>query len=65
MHNNIVALLPVNRGGDAVLVAELERVDNSDNLVKVATCARRVGDGETDDLLRINHEDSADLLWIK
>lgn len=61
MHDDIVALLPVDRRGNTVLVSDLERVDYSDNLVEIPTGACRVGDCETDDLLWVNHEDSADL----
>ena len=37
MDDDIVALLPVYGGGDLVLVAQLQGVDNAENLVKVAT----------------------------
>lgn len=61
MHNHIVALLPVDRSSDSVLVAKLQGVNHPDNLVKVPTSTRRVGDCETDNFLGVNHEDSADL----
>lgn len=33
MDNNVLALLPVDRRGDAVLVPELDRVDCTDNFI--------------------------------
>lgn len=59
MDDNIVALLPIDRGGDLVLVTELERIDHSDDLVKRTAGLGRVGDGEADDFLGVNHEDSS------
>ena len=55
--DNVVTLLPVDGGGNAVLVAELERVDYSEDLVKGSANLGRVGDGEADDLLGVDHED--------
>lgn len=56
VHNDIVARLPVGRSGNPMLVADLERVDHSDNLVKVATGGCGVRDDETNHLVRVYHE---------
>ena len=37
MDDNIVTLIPVDRSGDTVLVAQLKRVDNANNFVKVSS----------------------------
>jgi len=57
--DNIVALVPVDRGGDPVLVTKLERIDHSDDLVKRTAGLGRVGDGEADDFLGVDHEDGS------
>jgi hypothetical protein len=51
---------PVDRGGDAVLVTSLERVDNAQNLRCVTAGAGRVGEDGADGLLGVNDEDGAD-----
>jgi hypothetical protein len=51
---------PVDRSGDAVLVASLERVDNAQNLGGVAASACRVGEDGADGLLWVDDEDRAD-----
>lgn len=58
--DNIITLLPVTGSGDAVLVTELERVDNAKDFVKVTTGGGRVGQNKTDGLLGVNDEDRAD-----
>ena len=58
--DNIITLLPVTGSGDAVLVTELERVNNAKDFVKVAASGGRVGQNETDALLGVNDEDRAD-----
>lgn len=63
MDDDIVTVLPVGRGGDTVLVTELERVDDAEDLVKVATGGGGVGKGETDGLLGVDDEDGADGEW--
>ena len=50
---------PVDRGGDAVLVASLERVDNAENLSRVAASAGGIGEREADGLLRIDDENTS------
>ena len=57
--DNIVALVPVDRGSDLVLVTKLEGIDHSDDLVKRTAGLGRVGDGEADDFLGVNHKDSS------
>ena len=51
---------PVDRGGDAVLVTSLERVDNAQNLGGVAASAGRVREDGADGLLGVDDEDRAD-----
>jgi hypothetical protein len=51
---------PVDRSGDAVLVAGLERVDNAQNLGGVAASAGGVGEDSADGLLGVDNEDGAD-----
>jgi hypothetical protein len=51
---------PVDRSGDAVLVASLEGVDNAQNLGGVAASAGGVGENSADGLLGVDHEDGAD-----
>lgn len=51
---------PVDRSGDAVLVASLERVDNAQNLSGVAASGGGVGEDGADGLLGVNDEDGAD-----
>lgn len=62
----LASYFPVGRGGDAVLVAKLESVDDAEDLIlavssvlcwethKVASDAGGVGKGETDDLLGVD-----------
>jgi len=58
--DNVVALVPVDRGDNLVFVTQLEGIDHSDDLVKRTAGLGRVGDGEADDLLGIDHEDGSD-----
>jgi hypothetical protein len=58
--NNVVALVPVDRGGNLVFVTQLEGIDHSDDLVKRTAGLGRVGYGEADDLLGIDHEDGSE-----
>lgn len=51
---------PVDRGGDAVLVTSLERVDNAQNLGGVTASAGRVREDGADGLLGVDDEDRAD-----
>lgn len=54
MNNDVISLFPVCRGGDLVLVSQLERVHDTQNLVKVSPARRGVGDDESNDILGIN-----------
>ena len=56
VNDDLVALLPVDGGGDAVLVTDLERVNDTEDLIKVAAGRSRVRDLESDDLLGVNDE---------
>jgi hypothetical protein len=59
MNDNIVALLPVDRGGDLVLVTKLEGIDHSEDLIKRTTGLSRIGDGEADDFLGVDDKDGS------
>lgn len=59
MNDDIVTLLPVDRGGDLVLVTELEGINHSDDLVKRATGLSRIGDHEADDFLGVDDKDGS------
>src|SRR5690606_30049168 len=52
--DDVVALLPVDRGGHLVAIGELQRVDDPQDLLEVAAGARGVGDGGADLLVRID-----------
>jgi len=58
--DNVVSWDPVDGGGDAVLVAGLEGVDDAENLGGVAAGGGRVGEDEADGLLGVDDEDGAD-----
>lgn len=60
MDNNIISLLPVTGSGDAVLVTELKRVNDTEDLIKVTASGSGVGQNKTDGLLGINDEDGTD-----
>jgi hypothetical protein len=60
VHDDLLPRDPVRRGRDLVLVADLERVDDADDLVELAPGRGGVGQGETDLLLRVDDEDGAD-----
>jgi len=48
------------RAYHTVLVTKLQRVDDTEDLVEVATRRCRVRDSQADDLLRVDDEDGAD-----
>jgi hypothetical protein len=58
--DDVVAGDPVDRGGDAVLVARLQRVDDAEDLGAVAARRRRVRQDGADGLLGVDEEDGAD-----
>ena len=60
MDNNIISWNPVDWGGDAVLVAGLERVDNTEDFGGVTAGGGGVGEDEADGLLGVDDEDRAD-----
>lgn len=59
-HDHVVAHLPVDRGGDALLVARLQGVDDAQDLGGVTAGRGGVHHGETDLLARVDDEDGAD-----
>ena len=58
--DDVVAVLPVHRRGHLVAVGQLERVDDAEDLVEVATGARRVGDGQADLVVGVDDEHRTD-----
>lgn len=58
--DDVVTGDPVDGGGDAVLVAGLEGVDNAEDLVGVAAGGGRVGEDGADLLVGVDEEDGAD-----
>lgn len=58
--NHIVSWDPVDGGGDAVLIASLEGVDDTEDLGGVAAGGGGVGEDEADSLLGVDDEDAAD-----
>lgn len=57
--DDIVTGYPVDGGGDLVLVAGLEGVDDAENLGRVAAGGGRVGEDGADLLARVDDEDGA------
>lgn len=60
MNDNVVTGDPVDGCCDLVLVSSLERVDNSQNLSRVAASRSGVGKDGSDGLLGVDDEDRAD-----
>lgn len=60
VNNHVVTWDPVDRGCDLVLVAGLERVEDAEDLGRVATGRGRVGQDRADGLLGVDEEDGAD-----
>lgn len=60
MDNDIVTRHPVDRGGDLVLVASLEGVDDAEDLGAVAASGGGVGEDGADGLLGVDDKDGAD-----
>jgi hypothetical protein len=58
--NNIISRNPVDGSGDAVLVAGLEGVDNSEDLGGVAASGCWVGEDEANGFLGVDDEDGTD-----
>lgn len=58
--DDVVTGNPVDRGGDLVLVAGLERVDDAEHLGGVAAGRGGVGEDGADGLLGVDDEDGAD-----
>jgi hypothetical protein len=54
MNDNLLSGLPVDGGGDSVLVTELEGIDNSEDFGKVSTGGSGVGKGQSDLLGRVD-----------
>lgn len=59
-NNHILALLPINRRDDALLVARLQAVNDAQHLGGVPAGRRRVHHGQADFFGRVDDEDGAD-----
>src|SRR5579875_1953560 len=55
----VLALLPVDGRRDFVLIGELQRIDDAQNLLEVAARTRRLRDDERNLLIRVGHGDGA------
>ena len=62
--DHVLALLPVDRGGDPVLGGQLQGVDHPQDLVEVAAGGHRVDQDQLDLLVRADDEDVADGLVV-
>ena len=60
MYDHIITRQPIDWRSDFVLVAGLEGIDHAQNLGGVAASARRVGHDESDLLVWVDDEDTAD-----
>jgi len=60
VNDNIITGDPIDWGGNTVLVAGLEGIDNSENLGGVASSGSGVGKDEADGLLGVDDEDGTD-----
>src|SRR3546814_17744912 len=54
--DDVLALLPIGRGGDALGVAELERIDHAQDLVEIAPDAHRIGHRQRSEERRVGKE---------
>jgi len=61
MDDHVVALLPVDRCSNLMLVTQLESVQDTDDFVKVAASDSRIGEKETDGFLWVDDEYISDL----
>jgi hypothetical protein len=59
VNNDIVTRNPVDGGGDAVLVASLKAVEDTEDLGTVAACAGGIREDKTNGLLGVDDEDRA------
>ena len=58
--HDVVAVLPVHGRRHAVLVGELEAVEDAQDLLEVPARRRRIGDHRANELLRVDEEDRPD-----
>lgn len=58
--NDVFTLVPVDWRGYAVFIAKLQRVYDTENLIKVSSGRSRICKGQANDFLGINHEYSTD-----
>src|SRR5262245_26862555 len=62
--DHVVALLPVDWRGDAMLCGELHRIDHAENLIEIAPSGHRVDEDQLDLFVRANDEHIADRLIV-
>ena len=57
--HHLITVLPVGRRGDFVVVRQLQRINDPQDFMEVTPGARRIGNGQADLLVRIDHEQRA------
>jgi len=60
VYDNIITRYPVDWGGNSVLVASLEGIDNSEDLCRITSGRCRVGHDQSDGLFGVDDENRAD-----
>ena len=63
MNNHAVTWTPVGGRRDSMLFAELKRINDAQNFVKVAARGGGVGNFEANNVLRIDHKDITNRHW--
>lgn len=63
VNDNIITLVPIDWGGDTILITQLDGIDNTDDFVKVASGNSGVRDGQADDLFGVDDEDCTNSEW--
>jgi len=63
VHDNIIAGLPIDRGGNSVFITQLDRINHSYNLIEISACDGGVVQFEPDLLGRVDDEDCTDSEW--
>ena len=63
MDDHVVSLVPVDRRRHFVLVTNLQRINDSDDLVEITPGLSWVGNSQTDDFLRVDDKDGSNGEW--
>jgi len=58
-HNDILTRIPIDRGRNALLIRELQSINYSQHLTRIAARRSRVGHSQADLLGRVDYEDRA------